>query len=335
MQPADPSIVVVVPAYRAADSIEAVLAKIPAEVDHVVIVDDASPDALQEALARVGDPRVVVRRHETNRGVGGAMKTGFQAALELGADIVVKIDADGQMDPSLILEFVGPIVRGEADMTKGNRFAYLPFIRRMPFVRRLGNLGLSFLSKAASGYWHAFDPTNGYVALRSSVLEEMDRRRLAEGYFFEISLLCETYFTRAILEDVPMQPFYGDEASSLRPMRMVGHFTPRLIGRFFYRIFMNYFMRDFNAVSVFLVAGVPTFLFGLAWSIFHWVRSAGRDVPTGAGTIIIGALAILIGFQLILQATVLDVENEPGRGGREPHRPKPKTLPRSDASLRG
>jgi glycosyltransferase involved in cell wall biosynthesis len=330
----DPTIAVVIPAYRAAGSIEALLAKIPPEIDHVVVVNDASPDSLEESLSRVQDPRVVVRRHETNRGVGGAMKTGFQAALELGADIVVKIDADGQMDPSLIGEFVGPIVRGDADMTKGNRFAYLAFMRRMPFVRRLGNLGLSFLAKAASGYWHAFDPTNGYVALRSSVLEEMDRQRLAEGYFFEISLLCEAYFTRAILEDVPMQPFYGDETSSLRPMSMVGHFTPRLIARFFYRIFMNYFMRDFNAVSIFLTAGVPTFLFGIAWSIFHWVRSAGREVPTGAGTIIIGALAILIGFQLILQATVLDVENEPGRGGREPHRPKPKILPRSDASLR-
>jgi dolichol-phosphate mannosyltransferase len=324
MTSAERSIAVVIPAYRAAASIIDVIGKIPDWVRHVVVVDDASPDDLQEVLGRIVDPRVTKIRHELNRGVGGAMKTGFQAALDLGAEIVVKVDADGQMDPARIAEFVDPIRRGDADVTKGNRFAYLGFIRRMPFLRRVGNLGLSFLAKSASGYWHAFDPTNGFIAVRSSVLEQMDRERLSERYFFEISFLCEAYFTRAILEDVPMHPLYGNETSSLRPMMMVGHFTPRLVGRFFYRIFMNYFIRDFNAASVFLVAGVPLFLFGLAWSLIHWYQAVGRHVPTGTGTIFIGALSILIGFQLILQATVLDVENEPGRGGREPHRPKPR-----------
>lgn len=326
MTSAEPSIAVVIPAYRAANSIAGVLEGIPDRVRFVIVVDDASPDALDEALAHVTDPRLVVHRHPTNRGVGGAMKTGFQAALDLGADIVVKIDADGQMDPTLIPEFVAPILRGDADVTKGNRFAYLGYIRRMPLVRRLGNLGLSFLAKAASGYWHVFDPTNGYVAVRSSVLQEMDRERLSERYFFEISFLSEAYFTRAILEDVPMLPFYADEATSLRPMMMIGHFTPRLVGRFVHRIFMNYFIRDFNAVSLFLAAGVPTLLFGGAWTLYHWIQNARLSVATGTGTIMIGALAILIGFQLVLQATVLDVENEPGRGGREPHRPKPKTF---------
>lgn len=319
-----------VPAYRAAGTIAGVLAKIPAEVQHVVVVDDASPDSLQDILEEVDDPRVVVLRHESNRGVGGAMKTGFQAALALGADIVVKVDADGQMDPAMIPDFVEPILRGDADVTKGNRFAYLGFIRRMPFWRRLGNLGLSFLVKAASGYWHAFDPTNGYIAVRAEVLEEMDRDRLADGFFFETSFLCEAYFTRAILEDVPMHPVYGDETTSLRPLMMIGHFTPRLIGRLFYRIFMNYFMRDFNAVSVFLTAGIPALAFGVVWSVYHWIHSYSESVRTGTGTIMIGALAILIGFQLILQATVLDVENEPGRGGREPHRPRRKPALGSD-----
>ena len=319
-----------IPAYRAAGTIGGVLAKIPAEVRHVVVVDDASPDSLQDLLEEVNDPRVVLLRHESNRGVGGAMKTGFQAVLALDADVVVKVDADGQMDPAMIPDFIEPILRGDADVTKGNRFAYLGFIRRMPFWRRVGNLGLSFLVKAASGYWHAFDPTNGYIAVRTEVLEEMDRDRLADGFFFETSFLCEAYFTRAILEDVPMRPVYGDETTSLRPLTMIGHFTPRLIGRFFYRIFMNYFMRDFNAVSVFLTAGIPALAFGVVWSVYHWIHSYSEAVRTGTGTIMIGALAILIGFQLILQATVLDVENEPGRGGREPHRPRRKPASKTD-----
>lgn len=321
------TIAIVIPAYRAAGSIEAVIAKVPEGIAHIVVVDDASPDELQAVVARIRDPRLVVLRHEQNGGVGAAMKTGFAKALELGADIVLKIDADGQMDPDLIPEFVEPILSGEADVTKGNRFAYLRLIRRMPFARRLGNLGLSFLAKAASGYWHAFDPTNGYVAVRSTVLEEMDRDRLSDRFFFEISFLCEAYFTRALLVDVPMPPVYEQELSSLKPMMMIGHFTPRLVGRFFHRIFMSYFLRDFNAVSIFLTAGVPTFLFGFVWTLYHWIHSYGEDVHTGIGTVMVGALGILIGFQLILQATVLDVENEPGRGGREPHRPRRKSLP--------
>ena len=330
MSEREPSVAVVIPAYRAADTIAAVLAQIPSSVRHIVVVDDASPDDLQGALAALTDPRLHVIRHEANRGVGGAMKTGFRAALELGADIMVKVDADGQMDPSRIPEFVAPIARGDADITKGNRFAHLRALRRMPFVRRIGNLGLSFMAKAASGYWHVFDPTNGYIAISADALTEMNLGRLADTYFFEISFLCEAYFTRAILEDIPMRPVYGEENSSLRPLAMVWHFTPRLVERFFYRILVYYFVRDFNAVSLFLTAGVPTFLFGLAWSLYHWIGAADQGVKTGTGSIIIGALAILIGFQLILQATVLDVENEPGRGGREPHRPKPRNLHHSD-----
>ena len=145
----------------------------------------------------LGEVHDLVRRallwHESNRGVGGAMKTGFQAVLALDADVVVKVDADGHMDPAMIPDFIEPILRGDADVTKGNRFAYLGFIRRMPFWRRLGNLGLSFLVKAASGYWHAFDPTNGYIAVRQwEVLEEMDRDRLADGFFFETSFARRT-----------------------------------------------------------------------------------------------------------------------------------------------
>ena len=132
-----------------------------------------------------------------------------------------------------------------------------------------------------------------------------------------------------MLEEVRGGP-YGDETTSLRPLKMIGHFTPRLIGRFFYRIFMNYFMRDFNAVSVFLTAGIPALAFGVVWSLYRWIHSYSEAVRTGTGTIMIGALAILIGFQLILQATVLDVENEPGRGGREPHRPRRKPASKPD-----
>ena len=217
------------------------------------------------------------------------------------------------MDPALIPRLVKPIVSGEADFTKGNRFDDLSVIRAMPFIRRAGNLALSFLVKLASGYWHAFDPTNGYVALRASVLERVNPNRLADRYFFEISLLCEAYFTKAVLQDIPMKPVYGDETSSLSPLAALGDFAPRLVGRSVKRIFLSYFMRDFNVVSVFLLAGAPSLAFGVIWSAYHWIQSARLQMVASTGTVIVGMLPIVLGFQLLLQALVLDVGNEPKR----------------------
>lgn len=308
-----PSIAVVIPAYRVAGQIGNVIARVPRDVRHIIVVDDASPDPLQDALAKIAEPRLIVLRHEANRGVGGAVKTGIQRALELGAEIIVKVDGDGQMDPALIPRFVEPIVSGEADFTKGNRFDDLSVIRAMPLVRRAGNLALSFLVKLASGYWRAFDPTNGYVALRATVLERVNPNRLADRYFFEISLLCEAYFAKAVLQDIPMRPVYAGETSSLSPVAALGDFAPRLVGRSVKRVLLSYFMRDFNVVSVFLLAGVPSLAFGVIWSAYHWIQSARLHVVASTGTVIVGMLPIVLGFQLLLQAIVLDVANEPKR----------------------
>ena len=308
------SIAVVIPAYRVAPYISNVIARVPSNVRTIIVVDDASPDDLQAVLAREHDGRLVVVRHEQNRGVGGAMKTGFRKALELGADIIVKVDGDGQMDPVLIHQFVEPIVSGEADFTKGNRFDDLSTIRKMPLVRRVGNLALSFLVKLASGYWRLFDPCNGYIAVRAAVLRKVNLDRLADRYFLEISLLCEAYFARAVLLDIPMRPVYAGETSSLSPVGSAGNFAPRLVQRWLYRMFMSYFMRDFNVVSIFLVTGLPMMIFGLVWSVYQWVHTYRLGVPATTGTVMIGILPIVLGFQLILQAVVLDVGNEPKRG---------------------
>lgn len=307
------TIAVVIPAYRVATKIAEVIARVPAFVRHVIVVDDASPDDLRAALAAVNDPRLVVLRHDANRGVGGAMKTGYARAIELGADVVAKIDGDGQMDPGLLEQFIAPLAAGEADIAKGNRFHDLSLIRRMPFVRRVGNLALSFLVKLASGYWSVFDPCNGYVACRADLLRRISFTRLDDRYFFEISLLCEAYLAGAVLRDLPMAPVYADETSSLSPVASVPRFSFKLVGRAIYRVVMRYFMRDFDVVSLFVVSGVPALVFGAAWSGWHWWRSAQLGVATPTGTVMIGVLAIVLGFQLVLQAVVLDVANEPGR----------------------
>lgn len=308
-----PSVAVVIPAYRVAGQIAEVIARVPSGVAHIVVVDDASPDDLRVVLERIDDCRLVVLHHATNLGVGAAMKTGFAHALQLGADIVVKVDGDGQMDPALIPRFVDALANGEADFCKGNRFDDAALIRQIPMVRRVGNLALSFLVKAASGYWRSFDPVNGFLAVRAEVLRAIRPERLANRYFFEISLLCEAYAARAVLRDVPMAPVYRGEPSSLSPLRSAITFGPRLIGRIFARLWSSYFIRDFNVVSILLVCGAPLLSFGTAWSAYHWMQSTLHGVPATAGTVMVGTLPIVLGFQLMLQALVLDVANEPAR----------------------
>jgi dolichol-phosphate mannosyltransferase len=311
-----PVVAAVLPAFRTASSIRAVIESIPANVRHVIVVDDASPDGVSAAVSAIGDPRVLVVSHDSNRGVGGAMKTGFDRALALGADIVVKLDTDGQMDPALIPAFVAPLAEGRADLAKGNRFADLAVISAMPPLRRIGNLALSFLVKAASGYWSLFDPCNGYIAVTADLLREIRRDRLADRYFFEISLLCEAYRAEGVVLDVAMHPRYGDEISSLSPMRSLVEFSGRLLGRIVSRIGFAYFLRDFNVVSIFITSGVPLMTFGVLWSAYHWYRSVATQVVATTGTVMIGTLAIILAFQLLLQAVVLDVQNEPGRQQR-------------------
>jgi glycosyltransferase involved in cell wall biosynthesis len=234
-----PSIAVVIPCYDVASHVLDVIAQIPSLVQHVVLVDDASPDNLHDVLAAASDPRLVVVRHAANRGVGGAMKSGFVKAIDMGAEIVVKLDGDGQMDPGLIPQFVAPIVMGQADFTKGNRFGDRRSIRQMPIVRRFGNIALSFLVKGVSGYWQLFDPCNGYLAIRAAVLQTLDFNRLDERYFFEISLICELYLANAVVRDIPMRPVYTSRPGSLSPIRSIGDFAPRLMARSIYRVFRN------------------------------------------------------------------------------------------------
>ncbi len=148
------------------------------EVDAIFVVDDACPEGTGELVrSRVTDPRVSVIVREHNGGVGAAVKTGWRAALADGCDVVVKIDGDGQMDPTLVRSFAQPIIDREADYTKGNRFFDPESLRTMPRMRVLGNAGLSFMSKMSSGYWHTFDPTNGYVAIGATALRTATARQ--------------------------------------------------------------------------------------------------------------------------------------------------------------
>lgn len=307
-------IAVVIPSYKVTQHIADVIENIPNIVWRIYVVDDACPDGTGSAVKNInGNERVRVIFHELNQGVGGAVMTGYEAAIEDGADIIVKIDGDGQMDSKLIPYFVEPILSGEADYTKGNRFYDLEEIRSMPAMRLFGNAMLSFMTKLSSGYWNLFDPTNGYTAIHASVAKRLPFKKISRRYFFETDMLFRLNTIRAVVIDIPMDAKYGEEVSNLKISKIVGEFLFKHTRNFFKRVFYNYYLRDMSLASVELPVGVLMLLFGISYGGFHWIKSAALGIETPAGTVMLAAMPILMGLQLVLAFIGYDVSTVPSR----------------------
>lgn len=305
-------IAAVIPCYRVTRHILGVLAAMPAEVERVYVVDDACPDGSGELVEKdCVDSRVRVLRHERNQGVGGATVTGYRAALADGARVVVRLDGDGQMDPRAIPRLAAPVLAGEADYAKGNRFFELEGLRAMPRLRLVGNSLLSFASKLSSGYWNVFDPTNGFTAIHAEVLRVLPLDKLARGWFFESDLLFRLGTLRAVVCDVPLPACYGDEESSLVVRRVLGEFARGHTVNTAKRLFYNYYLRNFNIASIEIALGLALLAFGGWVGVSAWIEGAARGVPATSGTVMLAALPVLVGIQLVLAFLSYDMQNVP------------------------
>jgi glycosyltransferase involved in cell wall biosynthesis len=256
---------------------------------------------------------VVVEKLPRNRGVGGAVLAGYRVAIDRQADVIVKLDGDGQMDPTLISSFVAPILAQEADYTKGNRFFNLESLRSMPALRVFGNAGLSFISKLSSGYWKVMDPTNGYTAIDARIAQALPFEKISTRYFFESDMLFRLNTLQAVVQDIPMDSVYGDEQSNLRIKRVLLEF-PRLHAiRFFKRIFYTYFLRDFNAASVQLLVGVALTLSGVIFGLVKWSHYSELNIAAPTGTVLLATIQVIIGIQCLLSWITYDVNCNPSQ----------------------
>ncbi len=305
-------VAVVIPSYRVKRHILKVIDQIGPEVNTIYVVDDHCPEGSGDFVREhCSDPRVAVKLNHTNLGVGGAVMTGYKAALEDGIDIVVKVDGDGQMDPRLIPRFIKPIIEGRSDYTKGNRFFNLNQVRGMPALRLFGNAVLSFLNKLSSGYWDIFDPTNGYTAIHSDILRELPLDKISERYFFESDMLFRLNLLKAVVTDIPMDAKYADEVSNLKIPKVIGEFLLKHIRNLGKRIFYNYYLRDMSLASLELPLGLVLFTFGTVFGLTQWLSSAASNVITPAGTVMLSALPTLMGLQLILAFLAFDISSVP------------------------
>ena len=305
-------IAVAIPCYKVTQHVLGVIAAIGPEVHAIYAVDDACPDHSGNFIQTHNqDPRVKVLFNPENRGVGGAIVTAYKAAIADGMDIVVKIDGDGQMNPALLPKFIRPLLRGEADYTKGNRFFRPESVQAMPPVRLFGNAVLSFMTKLSCGYWNLMDPTNGYTAARTCVLAELPLDKLEQRYFFETDMLFRLNTVRAVVKDVPMDAVYADEESHLKIGKVLPEFLRKHASRLWRRYVYSYLVRDFNVGSVYSLVGLALLAFGLLFGLYGWINGVQHAAPATSGTVMLAALPVIIGIQCWIAFLHHDVSNVP------------------------
>ena len=315
METSKASVAVVLPCYKVASHIQEVISLIPDSVSHIVVVDDGCPQGSGKLVQdQVKDPRVTVLFNKTNQGVGGAMIAGYKWVLEnTDAEIVVKVDGDGQMDPRRIPALILPIVSKEADYTKGNRFDSLEDLEQMPKIRIFGNAVLSIFSKFSSGYWNITDPTNGFTAIHRSVLTRIKLEKLRKGFFFESDMLFRLAIIRAVVIDVPMSAQYGVEKSNLNIKKVLREFPQRHFVNLLKRTFYNYYLREWNVASFELPLGLILFFWGVGFGISSWASASAAGVAATTGQVMLSAVPVILGFQLILAFLNYDVSSVPRR----------------------
>jgi glycosyltransferase involved in cell wall biosynthesis len=308
-------VAVVVPAHNEQDLIAATLAGLPAFVDRVYVVDDASTDATAERTGAVADPRVELIRHARNLGVGAAIVSGYKAALRDRMDVTCVMAGDNQMDPEELEMLAGPVARGEVDYAKANRLFTGKAWELIPRNRYLGNAALSMMTKIASGYWHVADSQAGYTALGLGTLEVLDLDRIYRSYGFPNDLLVHLNVVNARVRDFPSRPIYGvGERSGIRLRRVIPRMSWLLVKGFFWRMKEKYVIRDFHPLVFFYALGFVMGALGLALGILETVlRILGNTVSVA--TVVLVALLLIFGVQFMLFAMWFDMESNKDLGG--------------------
>lgn len=305
-------VAVVIPCYKVKAQVLDVIGGIGPEVTRIYAIDDKCPEESGMYIQQhCRDTRVSIIFHPENTGVGGATISGYKKALADDMDIVIKIDGDGQMDPSLIRNFVAPIAREEADYVKGNRFFNPEDVREMPSIRLFGNAVLSFMSKLSTGYWELFDPTNGYTAIHAEIIKLVPWQKVSNRYFFETDLLFRLNILGCVVQDIPMAAHYGNENSSLNIGHSLFTFLKGHTRNFFKRILYNHYLRGFSIASIELAGGLVLTAWGVGYGIYKWWQLGLVNQFASAGTVMLCALPVIIGTQLILSALNYDIQNTP------------------------
>ena len=280
------SVAVLIPTYNEGTQIGDVLQATPDYVDAVVVVDDASTDHTVEVVESVAaqDKRIVLLRLDENRGVGGALSVAYIWARDHDIDVAVSIDGDGQMDPSEMASIIEPVIRGEADYTKGNRLWDPAAWSKIPRIRLFGNAVLSFFTKIASGYWSVVDSQSGYSAAGRVALDRINWDSMYARYGRPNDVLVRANVAECRVADVPITPVYGvGERSSMVIAKVTLTISWLLVRLFWWRMIQKYVIRDFHPLLLFYVLGMATMIASMglfARLMYFWIANGAVPVLT-------------------------------------------------------
>lgn len=306
-------VAVVIPCYNEEKLIGKTVKRLPDFVDHIIAVNDASTDKTLDKLHELAkdNKKVVVIDNEKNLGVGGALMAGYRYALEKTSSEAIGIVAgDDQFDTSYLGPMLDEFIEGKYDYVKASRFFHREAFKTMPRYRQFGNIFISLLTKFSTGYYTITDITNGCGWLRQSILQKVNFDFVQQRYDYETSMLTALSIAGAKIKDHAVPAYYGEEKSTIKLIPTALRNLRAVWVGFWRRMYYKYVLYSFHPIALFLLSGLALAGFGLVLGIYiAYVRIFNGESPS-TGTVMLVVLPLFLGFQFLLTAITMDMNNE-------------------------
>lgn len=305
-------IAIVFPAYNEEKLITKTIETLPDFVDYAIVVNDGSTDNTLKVLHELKKTqhRLQIIENNDNQGVGVSVTNGFKHALVTNADIIGVMAGDAQCDPEYIHKMLDDLIDKDVDYVKANRFVHLEALSKMPVYRRIGNIFITILTKFATGYYSIFDTQNGYGFFTRAIMERLPFELIGKRYDYENTLLIALSIANAKIRDVPVPAIYGEEVSSIKFIPTVLRALKALLIGYWRRIYYKYIVYSFHPIALFMLGGFMLSAMGYGFAVYLLFERVMHNLSPSSGTVMIAVLPIILGFQLLLSAFIMDVNNE-------------------------
>lgn len=302
----------VIPAYNEEKLIGKTVDTLPSFIDHIVVINDGSSDNTLDVIKKlaVKNKNITIINNEQNIGLGSSMVKGFKKALQLKTDLICVLAGDAQCDPSYLSKMAEELIINNLDYVKANRFVHLEELKAMPKMRKFGNIIITILTKFSTGYYSIFDSQNGYAVFTREVLQKISLDMIGKRYDYENTLLIALSIANARLRDYPVPAIYGEEVSTIKVLPTTLRALKVTFTGFWKRIYNKYILINFHPIALFLLSGIFLVIVGLVVGIFITIERALSGLSPSSGTVMLVVLPLIVGFQLLLTAITMDMNNE-------------------------